>query len=276
MKRLWLEVVLVLTLIAIGTFIWFRPRPQQAAPLIPAGSPSPIAPSPNIAPPKPAIKYPVEANPNAAQLPSSEHVDDFIKGQLAELFAAKNVRTHFLLENFVRRVVATVDNLALSLAPPRMWPIQSMPGRFTVETNGAETSISARNEARYAAFVSLVEAVDSARAVALYHQLYPLFQRSYEDLGYPGKYFNDRLVAVIDLLIRTPEPSGPLQVELPEFHGPLKPTHPWVLYRFSDPALEGLSSGQKMLLRMGRRNEERLKVKLAELRTLIVGQKVNR
>ena len=118
--------------------------------------------------------------------------------------------------------------------------------------------------------------MDTARAVALYQRLYPLFQRAYEGLGYPGKYFNDRLVAVIDLLLDTPEPSGALKVELPAIHGPLKPTHPWVLYRFSDPALEGLSSGQKILLRVGRENEKRLKSKLAGIRKLIAVDKTSR
>jgi Protein of unknown function (DUF3014) len=130
--------------------------------------------------------------------------------------------------------------------------------------------------ARYAPFVALVESVDTGRAVALYQRLYPLFQGAYESLGYPGKYFNNRLVAVIDLLLEAPEPSGALKVELPDIKGPLKLTRPWVLYRFSDPALEGLSSGQKILLRVGRENEKRLKSKLAEVRKLIAGEEVSR
>jgi len=157
-----------------------------------------------------------------------------------------------------------------------MWPVRTTPGRFSVEAAGNGQVISAKNAARYTPFVALVDSVDAGRAVALYQRLYPLFQRAYEELGYPGKYFNDRLVVVIDLLLATPEPSGPLQVELPKVEGPLKPTRPWVLYRFSDPALEGLSSGQKILLRVGRDNERRLKAKLAEVRKLIAGDKASR
>jgi hypothetical protein len=118
--------------------------------------------------------------------------------------------------------------------------------------------------------------VDSERAVALYRELYPLFQSAYENLGYPGKYFNDRLITVIDLLLDTPEPAGALLVEVPEIRGPLIPTRLWLLYRFSDPALEGLSSGQKMLLRVGTENRKRLKSKLAEIRKLIAHEKVGR
>jgi len=42
-----------------------------------------------------------------------------------------------------------------------------------------------------------------------YFKLYSLFQQSYEDLGYPGQYFNDRLVEVIDDMLRAPEVQAP-------------------------------------------------------------------
>ena len=254
MNKLWLGLGSVLALIAIGAYFWLWQAPQ----------------------PGPAIRYPVQAPPGVTNLPPLEQAGDFVTRLITELLGAKNVKTFLLLDDFGHRVAATVDNLGLSLAPPRMWPIQPTPGRFTVETGSDGSVIGARNAARYAPFVALVESMESERAVALYQRLYPLFQRAYEGLGYPGKYFNDRLVAVIDLLLDAPEPSGALKVELPAIHSPLKPTHPWVLYRFSDPALEGLSGGQKMLLRVGRKNEKRLKSKLAEIRKLIAVDKTSR
>ena len=270
MNRLWVGLVSVLALIAIGAYFWLRQAPQQLPP------PIPVAPPAAIVPAEPAIKHPVQAPPGATELPPIGQADDFVRERITDLLGAKAVKTFLQIENFVRRVVATVDNLSRSLAPPRMWPIRPTPGRFTVEAAGNGSVIGAKNAARYAPFVALVESVDTGRAVALYQRLYPLFQRAYENLGYPGKYFNDRLVALIDLLLETPEPSGPLKVELPEIQGPVKPTRPWVLYRFSDPVLEGLSSGQKILLRMGRENERRLKAKLAEIRKLIAAEKVSR
>lgn len=276
MKKLWLVLGAVLALIAIGAYFWLRQAPPQLPPPIPVVSPPAVAPPAPIEPPKPAISHPVELPPGMTKLPPIGRADDFVKDKITELLGAKAVKTHLLIENFVRRVVATVDNLPRSLAPPSKWPIRQTPGRFTIETGKDGSVIGAANAARYAPFVALVDSVDSGRAVALYRELYPLFQGAYEGLGYPGKYFNDRLVEVIDLLLATPEPTGPLKVELPEIRGPLKPTHPWVLYRFSDPALEGLSSGQKMLLRVGLKNEKRLKSKLAEIRKLIAGKSIDR
>lgn len=276
MNRLWLGLGSVLALIAIGAYFWLRQTPPQLPPPVPVVPPAAVAPPPAIVPAKPAIDYPLPLPPGTAELPPLEQSDDFIRERMAELFSAQTIETHFLIENFVRRAVATVDNLGRSFAPPSKWPLRQTPGRFSVATGADGSVIGANNAARYGAFVALVEAVDTERAAALYRRLYPLFQRAYEDLGYPGKYFNDRLVAVIDLLLETPEPSGALKVELPEIRGPLQPTRPWVLYRYSDPALEGLSSGQKILLRAGRENEKRLKAKLAGFRKQIAGDKASR
>ena len=74
-------------------------------------------------------------------------------------------------------------------------------------------AIGARNGERYAPFVRFVDGIDARRAVALYLRVYPLLQQAYEDLGYPGKYFNDRVVEVIDNLLATPTPAGPIAVK---------------------------------------------------------------
>ena len=266
-NKLWVGLGSVLVLLAIGAYFWLRSTPQQ--PPTPVVSAPPVVSTPAAAPPEPAIRHPIEETPSPTPLPPIEGADDFVKEKITGLLGSKKVKNHIRLENFVRSVVATVDNLARSLAPPRMWPIRTTPGRFSVESVGSEHIISTKNAARYTPFVSMVESVDTVRAVALYKLLYPLFQRAYEALGYPGKHFNDRLVAVIDLLLETPVPSSPPKVVLPEVQGPIKPTRPWLLYRFSDPALERLASGQKILLRVGRENEKRLKAKLAKVRKLI-------
>jgi hypothetical protein len=124
--------------------------------------------------------------------------------------------------------------------------------------------------------VTLAENVDLRQAVAAYVRLYPLFQRAYEELGYPGRYFNDQLVEVIDLLLATPDVTGPLKVRPPNIGVTLPPERPWVLYEFDDPALQSLAAGQKILLRMGPVNERRVKARLAELRRLLTARAVPR
>jgi hypothetical protein len=111
------------------------------------------------------------------------------------------------------------------------------------------------NAARYTTYVRALEAVDSAKLVAIYVHFYPLFQQAYAELGYPSRYFNDRVFEVIDNLLAAPEIKGPIAL-----------TQPKVLYEFADPALRDLSAGQKTLVRMGPENEAKVKAKLRELK----------
>jgi len=107
--------------------------------------------------------------------------------------------------------------------------------------------------------VRLAQSLDAKRVAALYLRFYPLFQQAYEDLGYPGRYFNDRLVEAIDDMLAAPEIDKPIALVVPH-----------VLYEFADPELESLSAGRKIMIRVGRGNEAILKAKLRELRQEIV------
>lgn len=255
-------IAVVAVLAAAGYFWWMRapgvPVPPPAEPAA-APTPAPVVAAPSA--PASAIQHPIESS--AAAQPVEP------QGQLTELFGRKAVDSLFQTDNFPRRVVATVDNLARGHASPRLWPVNPAPGRFTVEGPPADAVISPDNAQRYAPILLLLETVDLPSAAATYARLYPQFQKAYEELGYPNGYFNDRLIEVIDLLLATPEPDGPLQVQLPTSNAPVQPPRPWVLYQFSDPALEALPAGQKLLLRMGPVNERRVKAKLAEFRKLV-------
>lgn len=279
MNRLSFGLVTALVIAALGVGGWFwwqqRSTPPDAAEAEPAAAVAPPEAKPAApGPAEPAIRHPIEALPaatadaaaSATALPPFDRADAYVTEALTGLLGRQAVVSFLQVDGFARRVVATVDNLARSHAAPRLWPVTPAPGRFTVDAAGGKPVVGAANAQRYAPFVRFVESVDTGRAVALYVRLYPLFQKAYEELGYPGRYFNDRLVEVIDHLLGTPSATGPLKVELTRVKGPVEPVRPWVRYEFSDPALEALSPGQKMLLRMGPANAERLKAKLADIR----------
>lgn len=270
----WVAGVLVLALVGAG-YAWWQwqsrnntaaePPAAAAPPEAPASAPvaaasEPTGPQNLIDPLAPA---------DAAPLPALAESDVAVAQALTELLGQSSVGSFLQLDGFVRRVVATVDNLPRAQAPARMWPVQMAPRRFAVEGvpgMQGQLAIADGNAGRYGAFVAFAEAIPIDQAVAVYARLYPLFQQAYEELGYPGKYFNDRLVAVLDHLLKTPEPTGPLLVQLTEVKGEVTSTRPWVRYEFVDPELQALSSGQKMLVRMGPDNEKRLKARLAEFR----------
>jgi len=221
---------------------------------------------------EPTIRHPIDVS-SATPL-SAAPLD--VEAALSELFGRKAVLSMFLLEDFPRRFVATVDNLGRSHAPARLWPVNPVGGRFIVEKQGTAEVISADNGQRYTPYVMLIETVDLRQAVEVYRRLYPLLQQAYADIGYPKRYFNDRLVDVIDQLLATPDIDGQVKVHLPTINGPVQPERPWVLYEFDDPDLQSLSAGQRTLLRMGPVNERRVKVRLAELRRLVTAGKQQR
>jgi hypothetical protein len=262
-------------LVGLGSagYLWLRhlhgattvpePVPVMAPPL--AAQPAPPA--------EPAIRHPVESLQlrvrEPATLPTLNDSGRFVKKALIELLGHKAMLSFLVIDDFVRQLAATVDSLARGHTTSRMWPVQTTPGRILVVERGDGTYLADGNAERYTPFVRFAMSVDAAKATALYLRLYPLFQLAYEELGYPGKYFNDRLVEVIDQLLETPELTGPVKLTLTNVQGSIPITRPWVRYEFADPSLESRPAGQKLLLRMGSTNAHRLKAKLAELRELI-------
>ena len=269
-------VVLVLLVGAGGAWWWWQHAQAPVAPPAPppaVASTSPVEAAPPALPasePASGPQNPVEAlAPPDAALPALVGSDDHVARALGELLGARDIAAFLQMDGLVRRVVATVDNLGREHAPARLWPVNPTPERFAVAGSGPVQTIDLDNAARYGALVRWIESVDMERAVALYARLYPLFQQAYEELGYPGRYFNDRLVAVIDHLLQAPEPAGPLVVKLTEVKGDVPSTRAWVRYEFADPQLQSLSSGQKIMVRVGLENERRLKARLKALRALV-------
>jgi hypothetical protein len=253
--------------IAAGLTLWRMGLIQMPGTEAPAAwTPEPAAVTDNeaAAPTEPAIKHPVET-PWTARLGANE-----VGRALIDLLGAKAVATFLQIDEFPRRLVATVDNLARSHAPPMLWPVHPTPERFIVDQLDGVPVIGADNASRYTPLVLLVEDIDTVRIVDLYVRMYPLLQRAYEELGFPDRYFNDRLIAVIDLLLATPDVEYPVKLQLIEVKGPITPLRPWVRYEFADPDLESLSAGQKILLRVGAVNQRRLEKKLDEIRAELV------
>lgn len=265
----------VLTVAGLGGLYWWQQRERHAA-QVAAAAPPALPQASAAAPPasaasEPAIRHPVAESAVAASAPVVDAKPPTWSTALNDLLGHSAVTRFVLTDDFANRFVVTVDNLGRQHAAPRLWPLQPTPGRFSVTGQGELRGIAPENARRYTPLVSMLTAVDSRRAAELYLRLYPQLQRAYEELGYPGRHLNDRVIEVIDLLLATPEPaSGAPLMQLPEIKGSVPSTQPWLRYEFADPALQSLSSGQRILLRVGPAHRQALKAKLAELRRLLV------
>lgn len=262
------RIVFIVLVLAVGGGGYWWWRSQQTPDPLPVTAPPPVAASaptePNDA--APAIQHPIEQAPvaeaaPAPKLPALNASDGFAADALASVFPNNRLPDFMIPKALVRHVVATVDNLPRDKVSVNLWPVKPISGQMVVAKTADGRVIAMENAARYTPYVRWMESVDSRKLATTYVRLYPLFQEAYKELGYPKGYFNDRLVAVIDHLLATPEVSGAIRVEQPK-----------VLYEFADPVLKSTSSGQQILLRMGNDNAQKVKAKLREIRKELTRQ----
>lgn len=199
---------------------------------------------------------------NLQPLPPLDDSDEYFRMELNGLYG--NVVANMLVSNnLIERIVATVDNLPRAHVSEKIRPVGKLDGAFPVngQDGSGEYTLSPDNYARYDQLVTLVTSANIQNVADTYRRFYPLFQKAYVNLGYPDAYFNDRLIEVIDHLLQTPVVEQPVMLVRPN-----------VLYKFADPELESLSSGRKLLIRMGNEHAESVKNSLRELRAAIVEQ----
>jgi hypothetical protein len=242
--------------VAAGAAVYFYQRGDDTV------EPNPVA----AAPPPPSASEPaprpVEIVPASPQrtvpLPTLDDSDAEFQGGLTEL-AGRDAVTQFLSPGrIIRNVVVTIDNSAREKMALNQRPIKPTGGKFAVSGADETLVIAPANYSRYTPFVTVVDKLDANTLVALYRGVQPLFQEAYEELGNPNTLFHTRLLEVIDHLLRTPDVNGPVRL-----------VQPSVYYRYADPQLESLSSGQKLLIRMGPENAGIVKSKLREIQAAL-------
>ena len=245
--------------LSIGAVVYVSKRGDKAAA---PGNPVVAAPSTPAIPEEPAIKHPLPEADMEQALPSLDDSDGSMQNAIEGLIGKSAVEQFVVSKDLVRHIVVTVDNLTTEKVAERIRPIKSMPGKFAAGGSEDALVLDPANYQRYETLVKLVASTDTAQLIATYKRHYPLFQEAYANLGHPPQYFNDRLIEVIDHLLETPEPEGPIPL-----------AQPGVQYEFADPKLESRSAGQKALIRMGRDNAMAIKEKLRELRSQLAAQR---
>ena len=215
------------------------------------------------------IKHPIEqaqagpATASTAALPALGDSDASVASALAALSDGGDLSSLLVRQQIIARIVATIDALPRRGLSTYMLPVHPPKGAVITQDSGSTTVIGAQNASRYAPYMQIIEGTDPQALVAWYAHAYPLFQEAYRQLGYPKGYFNDRLIVVIDDMLTAPEPTQPPALVHSETH-----------YVYADPALESLSAGQKLLLRVGPANEAKIKTQLRAIRARLIGQKL--
>lgn len=229
-------------------------------PALPPQPPAPVA--------EAVIEHPLPPEINdlpAEPLPLLEQSDAAVRDALAAQLPGVPMGRFTNMQDYVRRFVITVDNLPREIVPSQMSMFQRVPDPLVIDrqANGVMT-LSARNWARYGPMIGFFESLDPATVVRLYARFYPLMDQEYKTLGFPEGRFHDRVIFAIDDMLAAPRPEGPVEL-----------VQPRVLYEYADPALRALSAGQKVMIRVGPDNADRLKALLRRWRAQLLGQAVN-
>jgi hypothetical protein len=250
--RLWIGVAIAVVVVCGGGYYWYsRNPPQSTAPVMapPAAAPAPEA----------KIEHPLPtAGGPKGPLPDLNDSDEAIKEAFGQAAGGSGAAAYLKPESIIRHLVVTVDNLPRQKVAVEKRPVMAPPGTFLANGDELHATLDERNFQRFAPMIDALRKLDMQRLAAVYVAFYPLFQKAYQDLGYPNDYFNDRLVKVIDVLLATPQLKGPVDLVRPN-----------VMYVFADQSLESRPAGQKLLIRMGPDNAAVVKAKLSELRAII-------
>ncbi len=202
-------------------------------------------------------------------LPMLVDSDPLALESLGGLIGESAVIQYLVSDNVISRIVATAVTMGSRQIPGVVQVVQGPESDFVAIVNDQPETIIRNEEGdpvpqfvinpanyrRYTPYVELLEAVDTTQLVENYRSYYSLFQQAYRQMGYADGEFNDRVTAIIDELLATPEVTGPVSLVKPE-----------AFFLFADPDLESRTAGQKILLRMGNANAVRVKAKLVEIR----------
>ncbi|MDQ6647510.1 MAG: DUF3014 domain-containing protein [Pseudomonadota bacterium] len=265
-SRGWIAAAIVIVVIAAGGVYLARKAMHPETPTAATSAASASSAESASA----AIEHPIgqagggaPASASTTPLPPLDGSDDSVVSALRALTGGSDLSALLMQPQVVQRIVATVDALPRRGLNRVMLPVRSPQGSFSTQDADGSTVMAAQNDARYAPYMQVVRDTDPDKLVAWYVHAYPLFQQAYRQLGYPKAYFNDRLIAAIDNLLAAPDLKQRPTLVLSNGY-----------YRYTDPGLESLSSGQRALLRAGPDNEVMLKAKLRAIRALLVGQKL--
>lgn len=245
-----------------GVFYWLRgaeppgesisPPPQALGDRVP----EPAFPAPEA---DPAL---ASAEPDAAPaaqvvrpLPLLGESDSIVREIAGRLSSRPELLVWLASDELIRRVVAAVDAVAQGKSPVDQAPASMRPrGKFEVVASEAGLVAAPSAHARYDLLTEVVAGLDGEGLVRAYHELEPLVEEAYRDLGHPNGSFAAALRAAIFELLAAPTIIGqPSLVPLEPGHG------------YADPALEELSAAQKQLLRFGPANAARIQHALQEL-----------
>lgn len=184
-------------------------------------------------------------------LPELDASDAFIRDVVAALSARPELARWLVTDDLVRRFVGAVVDVAGGRSPRSHVDFLIPEERLTVRETGERVAMDPISYERYALLVETLMALDTGGTARLFHQLHPLFDEAYAELGIPGGSFDEAFELAMDNVLSATVPSAP--PDLVPVEGE---------YEFVDPTIENMTSVEKHLVRVGPANAAAIQSKL--------------
>lgn len=252
-----IAVIVIAALIAVGAgvVLWWWYTSRGAGTDGEGAAEAPAAVVDEATPESPADSEPPAEPPAPAPEPALDLLgsDSLVREVVGGLSRHAEWLAWLAPEELVISFVRAVGAVAYDEPPQNgLEPLQPEDG-FSVVRRGQRFYPAETSYRRYDLAVDVFDSIDVAGAAGAYERLGSLFERAHDELGYPGA-FGDTLELAVTKLLATPVPESPPELRLRV-----------ISFEYVDPALESLSPAQKLLLRLGPENGERVRSKVREL-----------
>lgn len=241
-----IAIVVLVAAAAVSGWLWYRSRTTSAR-------------GEGTGPAAGAVAAPVSPGPGATAsasptLPALDSSDAFVRKLVSGLSAHPQLAAWLATDKLVHRFVVAVVDVADGRSPEGELGFLVPRRPFRTRKSGNGLTVDPASYRRYDALTATLVSLDTQGVAKLYHELSPLMEEAYQDLGLRDESFQSALARAFGRLLAVSFPSQPPAL-----------VHNSVPYAFASPALEKLSPAAKHLLRFGPTNGRKVQAKLREL-----------
>lgn len=190
-------------------------------------------------------------DPSLPAIPPLDESDSVVADLIRKLSSHPLVAGLLTTNGLVRHFAVAISNIADGQAPTALLHPLKPAGPFRVVTRKDGVFIDTRSYARYTPLAEAVDALDPQAVARLYAALKPRLEEAHREAGERNTTFDQTLERAIVSILKTPVPSGPVQLEP---HG--------VVHIYADPKIEAMTPAQRQLIRMGPDNARTIQTKL--------------
>lgn len=255
-------ILLALAIVVLASIVFFmtnRPVEQEefALPDTPPDENKqqtiePLVPEKAPVPDKPLVP---ETHPviSAPPLPALDDSDPLALEHIANL-APVPLTQWIGPEHILRRSAAILSGLGDGVIHNKLLRLPSPKTPFAAVKTGENYTLDPDNYRRYDETVTLLINIPSEELIGSFEELSPLLNTAYAELGIPDRNLNQVINAALEQILSTPIMQSPPALELTS-----------VTYTFADPEIESLPALQKLLIRMGPENTQKIQSKAREI-----------